>query len=178
MDRRTEWQTEGRTDALLGGGIISAYMLSYVYRLHKKETMISLEAWRARIGTFSHPCPRVRLKVSTMRLNTMARRLLIWATILMAICIHCNKQESDGHVSKEKNLASSYHGPVFNPTESNAGGLYLESRGKWDSLSNLLASHTTALVKRLVMCGDVELNPGPPKKRVSKETASKVSVLY
>ena len=127
--------------------------------------MISLEVWRARIGTFSFPHSKQRFKAPAIAVSASALRVAMWLTCILAIGIQCDKPGSACPSLQQWQWISSIL--VTSPVNITtcADGPHTQPANQWNvnNLPQLQASHTSAIIGiRLLTCGDVELNPGPP----------------
>lgn len=112
--------------------------------------MIALELWRARVGTFLQPGPKARFRAPTISIKAaIALRVLIWVTLVVGTVANCDRPV---------NLDQGQWDLTLYSQNCNTRDIFL-------ALGNNLpmqSTHATALVARMQMCGDVELNPGPP----------------
>ena len=127
--------------------------------------MISVELWRARIGCFLQPCFKAKFKAPKIAISAMSLRLIIWVSLTLAISTQGNRP-GDPHVVQ-------WQLDLFTQ-DCNVRDVPLDT-GHIMDYHALQSTHMTALITRMSLCGDVELNPGPPKhssNRVQTKLAS------
>jgi len=124
--------------------------------------MISLELWRARIGCFLQPCFKSRFKAPKIAISAMSLRLFIWVSLTLAISTQCNRPGVPNVVQWQLDLFTQ---------DCNVRDVPLDTGHTMDYLI-LQSTHMTALITRMSLCGDVELNPGPNPSGPSKQTGN------
>lgn len=125
--------------------------------------MISVEAWRAQVGSFCHPWPREKFKAPVIKVNGHVLRLCIWITILLTVNMQCDQCGQ----AVDTRLGGSDLAPVYvNMTDSPGLWSHCEngytmhtSTGYFPGTS--ICWHTSATRWILMCCGDIESNPGP-----------------
>ena len=120
--------------------------------------MISLALWRARVGRFVQPGPRDIYHAPKICIGLKTIRLLFWITTLMITHSSCDQQVAALNVWPTWEAMQALQ-------DCNTRDTFLVPM----DTHIVLSRQATALVSRLKLCGDVELNPGPPTKPVTRQ---------
>ena len=136
--------------------------------------MEGIELWRARIGCFLQPGPRIKFKAPAIRVSALALRLTMWVTCLLAVQLNCDRPGGtvtwSGCMQVAKLLTIMEPSPLECCASSNLCGCYLWNYS--DNMTFIQATHATVIMQRIQLCGDVELNPGPTETRLAQSKLS------
>ncbi len=109
---------------------------------------VSVEVWRACIGGFVQPGIRPRFRPPVIVTHARYYRALVWTVLFAAVLIRAGDPQ-----------ANSISEPTARGSSDNVMSTTTTQLDMW--LPELQARHATMIATRLMVCGDVESNPGP-----------------
>lgn len=137
---------------------------------------VSLETWRAKIGSFAQPSAKSRFRPPQITLTYTLYRTLAWIILASAVCVKCDQPVAfvepgeHNHAEKLTGLACKDWGAgaCLSTVVMSHSMDYRQITSPAYAMTTLMADYTSItqqhagqLAKIMLQAGDVESNPGP-----------------